>query len=237
MKITQLYLINKNPVVAKLLSLALQDKELSIVPFENPTTQECSAGVVIVDDAMLKSIDLDMLQGCYVIVLAHDGDSLNVDMQFDVVVEKPFLPSQIKAIIEQALEEITIADEEGLMQEATETIFDEDEVEEIKALLEESEVEAEVIDSQKRREEKKMALIKEELERQGVEIVAIEDMIEGLEEEIGRSQDESFLSEEKKEQLLKRFERFLNEAKPKKIRKLLMGKKTKIKLPKLKDDM
>lgn len=205
------------------------------MPLESPPSQTCHKGVFIVDDAMLKSIDLDTLRGCYVIVLAQDVGSLGADTRFDAVVEKPFLPSQIKEIIEQAIEEMATMDENDETQEANTPIFDADEIEEIKALLEENEANAEPIDNQKQREEKKMALIKEELERQGVEIIAVEDVIEGLEEK--SANEESFLSTEKKEQLLKRFERFLDEAKPKKIRKLLMGKKTKIKLPKLKDNV
>ena len=290
-------LINTNPVVSRLVSLCMRDE--SITYEEVDRISEVSGiryDIVFVDDAsyhdevaaFLAAIDI----GKIVFLSARDtGDEIG--NAFDTVIKKPFLPSQIQAVIDDAErseeEEVKAvempeendhfifplssssetADEsldilEGLGEKEEEKekeediddflsleepevpeapkVLDENEVERIKALLEEDEAdELPLLDleDEKEVEARKVEVITQKLEEEGLEIVEEEEIIAALSEAPKKKKSKSKKKKKKKEEVYT-FEEALLAAvenmKPKKIKKLLKGAEVTIKI-RFKDDV
>ena len=182
---------------------------------------------------------------------------------FDEVIYKPFLPSQITTVIESlneiendteevteehfifplATEEMNVADVEEddsiEFDEVKETnVLDGSEIERIKALLEEDALEIETVEPEDEvdYETRKVEVITQHLEADGLEIVREEEYVEALSKK--RKKDKKKKSAKKKEKKQKEetftFEEALIAAvegmKVKKIKKLLKGAEVTIKI-------
>jgi hypothetical protein len=262
-------LINNNPVVSRLLSLCTRDEyiifeEVKVVS----DTQRNAYDIVFVDiDSYSNEIaTLDnVLQVRKKILLSKIDEELD---DFDLIVKKPFLPSQIIEIIKNVDEEENVKDEldvpsifplkteeeeESTNDEETSKVqvLDTDEIEKIKALLdmdEESEDSIEETVSEEEYEKRKIKVIKEQLISDGLEIIEENNIVDELSnnDEVPifsitenfqkKTKSKKKKSKKKKIKLNKEDLENIEGAthivfatlKPKKMKKLLKGKKVKI---------
>lgn len=255
-------LINDNPVVSRLLTLCTRDE--AFVFEEAESVDEATRhqyDIVFVDDGSYDSDTLQIsnkIQAGKKILLSKTGLH---DDAFDLSIQKPFLPSQILAVL--ALGEPQGADEtilqEPMAQESDEVhqtqVLDERELDKIKALLTlEDEATEDVELSEEELESRKIEAIKEQLIADGLEIVNEEEIVDNLgSEKTDRTVSDKKVSKQKaKKQKSKKKKRpiLIDEAsslednmlqiklstlKPKKLKQLLKGKAVKIRL-KLKDN-
>ncbi|MCB4778285.1 MAG: hypothetical protein LGB53_01475 [Sulfurovum sp.] len=110
-------LINTNPVVSRLISLCTHNDK-SIVFEEIMDVTEASENtydIIFVDHASYDDqvVFLDQIAniGKLVFLSSYDTDE-EVAKKFDIVVKKPFLPSQIQAIVDQVKTETPLTEEE-----------------------------------------------------------------------------------------------------------------------------
>ncbi len=198
-------LINTNPVVSRLISLCVRDEDTVC---EEVTDVNAVAldryDIIFVDDASYVDGMEDTLTNFMirkkVFLSSKDFREDNIDY-FDEVIQKPFLPSQITAVLED-LDEIEndtkeITDEHFIFPLSTEgntvedeieeteleepkkaEVLDSNEIDKIKALLEmEEEVEAV---SDEEYESRKVEVIKQQLIADGLEIVDEDEYVEAL---------------------------------------------------------
>ena len=161
-------LINTNPVVSRLISLCMRDED---TVFEELTDANLIVldryDIVFVDDASYVNSLRDVLANLMIRKKVFlSSKSFNEDDldYFDDVIKKPFLPSQITAVLE-SLDEIEndteeIVEEHFIFPLATETknsedeiepkkteVLDSSEIERIKALIEEDDTELESVET------------------------------------------------------------------------------------------
>ena len=161
-------LINTNPVVSRLISLCMRDED---TVFEELTDANLIVldryDIVFVDDASYVNSLRDVLANLMIRKKVFlSSKSFNEDDldYFDDVIKKPFLPSQITAVLE-SLDEIEndteeIVEEHFIFPLATETknseddiepketeVLDSSEIERIKALIEEDDQELESVET------------------------------------------------------------------------------------------
>ncbi len=211
-------LINTNPVVSRLLSLCARDNhtvleevsEISEVALER-------YDIVFVDDASCVGNVMELLENLTsekkVLFLGNNSfEDLAED--FDEVIKKPFLPSQVTAVLENFSEEVTLDAEEDMhfifplssdnhkeeepvveeeiekseekesVEESAQMVLDGSEIERIKALLEEDDEEVLEIEDDEDYEAKKVEVIKEHLEEEGLEIIEEDQIADILNEQI-----------------------------------------------------
>ncbi len=254
-------LINTNPVVSRLISLCMRDDN---TVFEEVTDLNAvmldKYDVVFVDDASCVEGLKDTLTNFMIrkkVFLSSKNSSEEPLDYFDEVIKKPFLPSQITAVLESLdeikndTEEITnehfifplstegntiedeIEEEEAELEEPSKaTVLDNNEIERIKALLEEdSEVEFVESTNDIDYEARKVEVITRQLEADGLEILNEEEYIEILSKKIKKEKKKK---DEKKKESTYTFEEALIAAvegmKVKKIKKLLKGAEVTIKI-------
>ncbi len=251
-------LINTNPVVSRLMSLCMRD--------ENTICEEVTDAnlivldrydIVFVDDASYVNGLKDTLTNLMIrkkVFLSAKNSSEDLLDYFDEVIQKPFLPSQITALLESLdetendTEEIAeghfifpLSIEESTGEDETEKdeiefkeakVLDNNEIERIKALLEEdSEVEFVESTNDMDYEARKVEVITRQLEADGLEILNEEEYIEILSKKIKKEKKKK---DEKKKKSTYTFEEALIAAvegmKVKKIKKLLKGAEVTIKI-------
>lgn len=241
-------LLASNPVLSRLFALVLEEEGVTLHHIKDATLlpESPSAGTILA----VEDLRLDEVVEAYIaqhpeLSTLFVGEPRASVAHFDALLPKPFLPSELKAVLsqlqsvseneaehacEEGEEEESIASSASLSEEEEEgaSVFDPEQVAQIKALLEQSEEEPESFEEEEL-QQRKIEAIKESLIAEGLEIVDEEEIVESIDTPSDAAK-EAFLSEENKQVLLRRFERYLQHAKPKKIRKLLMGKKVKIKL-------
>ncbi len=301
-------LINTNPVVSRLVSLCMRDESIVFEEVEHVTEVEGSAyDIVFVDDASYNDKVVAFSSwvakiGKLVFLSSRDAGE-EIGGKFDMVIKKPFLPSQIQDIIDSVkaeMEETKATEEETPLSmteievssemtvddtsiedaeeekenetsfifplssssETTETdhceteelaedeavstpkVLDSNEIEQIKALLEEDdEVLPEVnLEDEEEIEARKVEVITQKLEEDGLEIVDEEKIIDELSQKSTKSskQKKRLKKKKKKKEEVYTFEEALLAAvenmKPKKIKKLLKGAEVTIKI-RFKDDV
>lgn len=177
-------LINANPVVSRLLVLCTRDDAVTLHESALVHNIENSHyDLIFVDEA---SYGRDVAE---TLVRFKDAKKIlisyrNDDMKgFDMSIKKPFLPSQIIDIIENtiALEKSSIEKNEEVMEKESDiiksvsetSVLNTDEIEKIKSLLEMDDTledNEEILDDEAL-EMRKIALIKEQLISDGLEIV------------------------------------------------------------------
>ncbi len=191
-------LINNNPVVSRLLKLCTRDGDMVLEEVEGvEKMQQDRYDVVFIDEG---SYIGDVLNLSELIDVSTKVLLSNADVEindFDMTVKKPFLPSQIIEILEQAKQSKEVAEETTefpLNEDKLETkemqtkedissqeVLDGNEIEKIKALLEMDDEEVPEDDlSQVGYEARKIELIKEQLIAEGLEIVGEEEIVEEL---------------------------------------------------------
>lgn len=243
-------LINTNPVVSRLISLCMRDED---TVFEELTDANLILldryDIVFVDDASyvhsLRDVLANLMIRKKVFLSSKSFNEDDLDY-FDDVIKKPFLPSQITAVLE-SLDEIEkdteeIAEEHFIFPLATETknsedeiepketaVLDSSEIERIKALLEEDDPELESVEIEDNSdyEARKVEVITQQLEADGLEIVSEEEYVEILSKKPKKIKKEKKTKSKKKKEDTYTFEEALIAAvegmKVKKIKKLLKG--------------
>jgi len=103
-------LINTNPVVSRLISLCLRDDTVVFEEVEDVAeAKESTYDIVFVDDASyndkVAAFSSWVANIGKLVFLSNHGIEAESDERFDLVITKPFLPSQIQEIIAQAKED------------------------------------------------------------------------------------------------------------------------------------
>ena len=286
-------LLNTNPVVSRLVALCMRDdtitfREVSDISDAGDTTYD----IIFVDDASYNNETaafLDTLNTGKIVFFSRRDSGEEVGGSFDRVIKKPFLPSQIQAVIDEVanLQVPDTVSEEVLVDERAETakensetsddehfifplaasveesdeevplmdsgeeetspkVLDSHEIDQIKALLEESDEEISPLAQEEADyEARKVEVITQKLEEDGLEIVAEEEIIEALS---GETSAEAEKKEKKKRKKKKKKEKedvytfeeallaAIENMKPKQIKKLLKNAEVHISI-KFKDDM
>jgi len=286
-------LINTNPVVSRLISLCMRDESISFEEVNHVSKVSGSRyDIIFIDDASYDDeviAFLSAIERGRIVFLSSRDTGEEIGTAFDTVVKKPFLPSQIQAVIDsvgtgeerekEMTEEDTALQEEHFIfplssetkqevkeeekdeeplsliedteasevtseevsQEEPETpkVLDSSEIEQIKALLEEEE-ESDTplfdLEDQEEIEARKVEVITQKLEEDGLEIVEEEEIIAALSQ---KPKKKKAKKRKKREEEIYTFEEALLAAienmKPKKIKKLLKGAEVTIKI-RFKDD-
>jgi hypothetical protein len=260
-------LINTNPVVSRLISLCTRDDD---TVFEEVTDANLIMldryDIVFVDDASyvdgLKDALTNLMIRKKVFLSSKNVNEDSLD-HFDEVIKKPFLPSQITAVLEsldetendteKIVEEHFIfplsveeeRNEDEIVQEEPkkekpkkEEVLDRNEIERIKALLEDNDLELEPVEIEHDidYEARKVEVIKQHLEADGLEIVNEDEYVKTLSK---KSKKVKHKKSKKKKEKKKNEETFTFEEaliaavegmKVKKIKKLLKGADVTIKI-------
>jgi len=188
-------LINNNPVVSRLLALCTRDEVFLLEEVQDMSAITCEQyDVVFIDEDVYEKEVADLLDTLSIdkkILFASNEVAVN---DFDLVIQKPFLPSQILEVLTTSNIHPKISDEmsEDHLQDMESTeesekadatqVLDTNELEKIKALLasdDETEVQIEVL-SEDELEARKIEVIKEQLIADGLEIVDEEEIVDEL---------------------------------------------------------
>ncbi|MCF6206673.1 MAG: hypothetical protein L3J47_07275 [Sulfurovum sp.] len=291
-------LINTNPVVSRLVSLCMRDESIVFEEAEHMSDVKKSAyDIVFVDDASYNDSVVAFSTwvadiGTFVLLSSRDGGDETED-KFDVVIKKPFLPSQIQAVIDRvktqmplakAAEESASVETDGQAQDMPESedeaditeevsveeehfifplssdndvddagkeevfepeetpeipkVLDSNEIEQIKVLLDENEEEdlpSIDLEDEEELEARKVEVITQKLEEDGLEIVEEDEIIEAISTAPkAKKKKRKAKKMKKKREEVYTFEEALLAAvenmKPKKIKKLLKGAEVTIKI-------
>lgn len=201
-------LININPVVSRLISLCMREDHIDFEEVQNigDVTRD-KYDVVFVDEASYDDETREVLANLIIrkkVFLSSNDEASAETSVFDSVIKKPFLPSQITAAVESVEEDDTLeatteipsifplsSDEvniENVDESENETVeegeqadtkvLDLREIDKIKALLD---MEEEVVEvSEEEYESRKIAVIKQQLIADGLEIVDENEYVEAL---------------------------------------------------------
>ncbi len=293
-------LINTNPVVSRLIDLCLRDEKSVLEEISDITLAEQKKyDIVFVDDLSYREEVETALENLMVksrVYLSSDNEVANKLENFDEVIKKPFLPSQITTVIERVKQmdeifvdmldnEVEKLDEEGattpfifplsadkienepleeedtkvdveeILEEESEVelepsreaeVLDSKEIERIKALLNDDDNEIDLLSVDEDYESRKVEVITEHLEADGLEIISEDEIVDilsnkSVEEKLSKKRMKKEKSEknskkkkkkEKKSDETYSFEETLIAAiegmKLKKIKKLLKDKKVDI---------
>ncbi len=289
-------LLNTNPVVSRLVALCMRDdtinfREVSGISDAGDATYD----IIFVDDASYDNETaafLDTLDTGKIVFFSRRDSGEEVGGSFDRVIKKPFLPSQIQAVIDEAAsiqtrdsasEEVPVGNHSEIEKGNSETpdedhfifplatsieeaeedtedilltgtdeeemspkVLDSNEIDQIKALLEESDEEIFSLEQEDADyEARKVKVITRKLEEDGLEIIAEEEIIEALSGEASvelekKEKKKRKKKKKKQEEDVYTFEEALLAAienmKPKQIKKLLKNAEVHISI-KFKDDV
>ncbi len=252
-------LININPVVSRLISLCMREDSINLEEVQSVgAVARDRYDVVFVDEASFVDETQEVLANLMMrkkVFLSSSDEVSDKARLFDSIIKKPFLPSQIAAVLESLEEDDTLEvateipsifplssdkesvenTEEGVDEtleedaEVNPEVLDLNEIDKIKALLEmEEEVEAV---SDKEYESRKVEVIKQQLIADGLEIVDEDEYVEALSK---KSKSKKSKKDKKKNEETFTFEETLLTAvegmKVKKIKKLLKGAEVTIKI-------
>ncbi len=244
-------LININPVVSRLIALCMREEHIDLEEVQNiGAVSRDKYDVVFVDDASYDDEAREVLANLIMrkkVFLSSNDEMSTATRVFDSVIKKPFLPSQITAVLESLEEDNTLEavtevpsifplfnDEVNIenVEEAEDEIVEEDEkvdtkvldlneIDKIKTLLDMDEEVEEV--SEEEYESRKVEVIKQQLIADGLEIVDEDEYVEAL--------SKKPLSEKKKK--LKKMKSCKNEDKKSKLK---ISKKEQIRKDKKKNE-
>ena len=258
-------LINSNPVVSRLISLCMREEDIVFEEVESvgDVTLDRYA-VVFVDDRSYNEETRRVLENLMIrkkVFLSGTEMNEEIPELFDGVIKKPFLPSQIRAVLkgmdereygEKTTEMPSIfplaseketAEEhiDGIERVNDTNVLDSREIEKIKALLEteeEDEIPSVEALNEEEIEARKVEVIKQQLEADGLEIISEEEYVETLSNKASKTKKKKKKNKSKKSKKNKEetfsFEEALLAAiegmKVKKIKKLLKGAEVTIKI-------
>ncbi len=256
-------LININPVVSRLISLCMREEHINLEEVQSVgAVARDRYDVVFVDEASYGDETQEVLTNLIMrkkVFLSSSDEVSDEARLFDSIIKKPFLPSQITAVLESleeddtlevateipsifplSIDEESVEDAEESVDETLEEdekadteVLDSNEIEKIKALLE-MEEEAEAV-SEEEYESRKVEVIKQQLIADGLEIVDEDEYVEALSKKSKKSKKEQKIKKDKKKnEETFTFEEALLAAvegmKVKKIKKLLKGAEVTIKI-------
>jgi len=247
----KILLINSSPVVSRLLTLCIRDEHSILEEVErSDMIRDSQYDVLFVDESSYKDVVLDEINtldiGKKIFLSQNDFESSD----FDIIIKKPFLPSQIMDILESDTLEREVVGTSNTQ------VLNEKELEKIKALLEMDEEykEIEELLSPEILEARKIEAIKAQLIAEGLEIVEEDEIIEGLEvdkelvvsfdnlkveEKIQKNKKKSTKNKKKKRKTFSKkelklikyaFDQAMAKLKPKQKKKLLKGKEIEVKI-------
>jgi hypothetical protein len=201
-------LVNTNPVVSRLISLCVRDDDTVFEEVADVDAVALDRyDIVFVDDASYMDGLEDALNKLIIrkkVFLSSKSFGEDLMDSFDEVIKKPFLPSQITTLLEsldvEEIEKIAEKTEEGhfifplsseknISEDTIETeepkkaeVLDSSEIERIKALLDDDELKAEPVEMEHdiNSEARKVEVITQHLESDGLEIVNEDEYIETL---------------------------------------------------------
>jgi len=235
-------LLNTNPVVSRLISLCMRDDEIMLEEVTDVSqVKRDRYDVVFVDDASYVPEAANAVKELMVQKRVYLCGKENLDAHFegfDTVIQKPFLPSQIIAVIEsvkemeeetaddtafifplsteetedevlpvleederddekmQVEDDVEASEEEEESMPLSPEVLDSNEIERIKALLEEDDEDLlEIDDPDMDYETRKVEVITEHLEADGLEIVLEDEIADILSQKAEES--EKILQQEK----------------------------------------
>ena len=256
-------LININPVVSRLLALCMRDEDMDLEEVHSAgAVSRDRYDVVFVDEASYVAEVREVLANLMIRKKVFLSSSAELDEEngtFDMVIKKPFLPSQITAVLEE-LEAQEKSEEpaetpsiyplpgdtpqtDEQTEEDEPNVLDLGEIDRIKSLLEmEEETLPEL--SEDEYESRKVEVIKQQLIADGLEIVDEDEYVEALSKKSSDGKKKKAKKEKKKKAKAKKkykkeeevftFEEALIAAvegmKVKKIKKLLKGAEVTIKI-------
>jgi uncharacterized protein YajQ (UPF0234 family) len=244
-------LINTNPVVSRLISLCIRDDNTLLEEVTEVTAVKGEHyDLVFVDDlSYVGEVEkfLTTLQAGVKVLLLGNNSIDDLFESFDEILRKPFLPSQIRNIIDTLENKdtpfifpLSTETEESAPEDDNKSkILNLDDISQIKSLLEEDTSEEEVIVPEEEYETRKREVITEHLEADGLEIVSEDEIINILSGKVADKKKKKAKKKSKKVKKLKKeqeetysFEEALIAAiegmKVKKIKKLLKNADIKI---------
>lgn len=251
-------LINDNPVISRLLGLCTREEERILEEIKSiESTQRESYDILFVDEDVCVDtlVESDLYHTAKTTVLFAKDDKEN--RHFDVVIKKPFLPSQILDILENNFEKDEEVQAPFIFPLATESkveknetnVLDRDEIEQIKTLLDmDEEIDIPDIETltSEELEVRKVEAIKEQLISEGLDIVDEADIVKEIGVEVDTIDTPKLKREKKKKKSKKNKKiKFTEEErekiedavfvavaslKKKKLKKLLKGKKVYLKI-------
>ena len=201
-------LININPVVSRLISFCMREEHIDLEEVENVgAVVRDSYDVVFVDEASYGDETEEVLKNLIIRkkVFLSSSDAVSDEARFfDSIIKKPFLPSQITAVLESLKEDDTLevvtetpfifplSSNEESVEDADKSIddtleedenegtgvLDLNEIDKIKILLDMDEEVEEV--SEEEYESRKVEVIKQQLIADGLEIVDEDEYVEAL---------------------------------------------------------
>ncbi len=246
-------LININPVVSRLLSLCIREKHISLEEIHSvhAITSRENYDILFIDEASYTDTDetKEVLTNLTIgkkVFLTSTSKINNKEKLFDIIIKKPFLPSQIIEILEE--EDLLTLNRESpsfplsfsKQEERKESalVLDTNEIEKIKILLE-TEDEIETV-SDEDYESRKREVIKQQLIADGLEIVDEDEYIESLSKRSKPYKEEKRTKEQKVKKTTLKNKKTSKHAevllatimgmKVKKIKKLLKGAEITIKI-------
>ncbi len=200
-------LININPVVSRLISLCVREEHIILEEVQDVgAVSRDRYDVVFVDEASYVEDTQALLENLIMrkkVFLSSSDDESDEARFFDSIIKKPFLPSQITAVLESLEEDDTLevvteipsifplsSDDENNeeeekpdetveeVEEKSNEVLDRNEIERIKTLLDMDEEVEEVSDEEY--ESRKIEVIKQQLIADGLELVDEDDYVEAL---------------------------------------------------------
>lgn len=207
-------LLNTNPVVSRLLSLCIRKEDMVLEEITDLSMVKLDKyDIAFIDDNAyvpeVQDVLPNLMIGKKIFLAGKQGGAVALE-DFDEVITKPFLPSQITAVIErfskhaevkeahkeesfifplsqeersdetvQPEEEAEKAEKENKELSQDPEVLDSHEIERIKALLEEDENNEEVlhIEDEEAYEARKVEVITEHLEADGLEIISEDEIV------------------------------------------------------------
>ncbi len=257
-------LLNTNPVVSRLLALCMRESHINFEELNHIVDISLDKyDIVFVDEASYNDEIKELLSNIIIrkkVFFSSSNEMSDKEKFFDIVIKKPFLPSQITEVLkslkdDNALESMmeipsifpfssnreNEKETDKTIEEST-AVLDGNEIEKIKALLEMDEEGDEVCEEEY--EIRKREVIKQQLITDGLEIIDENEYVEELSKKSLLNKNHNIknkkhklkkkknikLSQKELINLEKTLRTAINDLKPKKLKKLLEGKEIKVKI-------
>lgn len=177
-------LINTSPVVSRLISIFVNEKTFLDEPKNTSELKLSKYDLVFVDDdSYILEIEQLLKNTPFLkkVLLSSKKMPDNIVEYFDEVIQKPFLPSQIREVIDSTSKYIKQNSIKNSTFEKS-NILDKNEISKIKDLLDDSEEDKNFLIDEDNYEFRKVEVITEHLESDGLEIVKEDEIVNILSE-------------------------------------------------------
>ena len=177
-------LINTSPVVSRLISIFVNEKTFLDEPKNTSELKLSKYDLVFVDDdSYILEIEQLLKNTPFLkkVLLSSKKMPDSIVEYFDEVIQKPFLPSQIREVIDSTSKYIKQNSIKNSTFEKS-NILDKNEISKIKDLLDDSEEDKNFLIDEDNYESRKVEVITEHLESDGLEIVKEDEIVNILSE-------------------------------------------------------